>query len=697
MRVAATTSSLRTSLLGLLLMATLVVAHGARADSLVPIGPSDPDGGDAVQIPGGMPILPMVPTPPGATTTPTSIGLAILNNGGNGVAGLSFNQSGGYVPPDCQGAAGPFGIVETVNQSIGLYSPRTALLPQVQALSNFYFTVGGLPHASVGSGLSDPVVAYNAQIGRFVVADQDVDFNNHVSRLDVAVSRSNNPTTLTVADWYFFSIVTTEANFDADYPGNIGYNFDATVITLNMFPTGPGATHVQVLALSNASLTAAAPVVVKTDRAGFGLRPAVFHDAVAGSPMWLVTEHGDGLSIDVLKMTNVLSAAPTYTTTVVPVTPYGGANPPLNPNASTITFNIDSRILSAATWGGQLVATHTVSTGATTDAAQWYEFNITSGTPALTQVGQVSAGNNTYVTYPGIDINSISQIGMSFMRSGTDVATDYMSMYVTGRNPTDALGTMMAPIAVPAGAGQANYADFAGGRAGDLSGINVDPVDLSSFWAVNEFANTQAVANWGTAIANFAVNEQPVATLLTRFDAAWTAGGVTVRWEFGPGVDLTNASLERATNDQGPWFRVAGAPSQANGVTQLTDPGAPTDAAPLYRLVVTRQDGSLATFGPVTTTGTPPTLDFALRAIGPNPGRGATRIAYTVPRETRVRITMHDVQGRELGVLVDGNVDGGRHEAQLRAGEGGAPRAGICFVRMSWAGGSRTQRVILLP
>ena len=41
-------------------------------------------------------------------------------------------------------------------------------------------------------------------------------------------------------------------------------------------------------------------------------------------------------------------------------------------------------------------------------------------------------------------------------------------------------------------------------RAGDLSGINLDPVD-GTFWATNEFANTQATANWGTAIVNFAL------------------------------------------------------------------------------------------------------------------------------------------------------------------------------------------------
>ena len=46
----------------------------------------------------------------------TVLSVSILNNAGNGYAGLSFNQSGGYVPPDTSGAAGPSAYVETVNQ-----------------------------------------------------------------------------------------------------------------------------------------------------------------------------------------------------------------------------------------------------------------------------------------------------------------------------------------------------------------------------------------------------------------------------------------------------------------------------------------------------------------------------------------------------------------------------------------------------
>jgi uncharacterized repeat protein (TIGR01451 family) len=437
-----------------------------------------------------------------------TVTIAATNNSGQGYVGLSFNQSGGYVPPDTVGAAGPTNFVETVNQTVAIYSPKaTGASAATASLSTFWFSTGGLPHADGGSGLSDPVVTYNDQIGRFIVGDQDVDFNTHVSRFDIAVSKSSSPATLGTADWKFYSIVTTESGFDADYPGNFGYNHDAFVVTLNMFGVAGGG-HVQVLSVNNTDLANAvsSPHVYQNDLNDFSVRPTVMHDSVAGDPMWLVTEHGDNLSIDVIKMTGVLSTSAAFAYTNLAVTPYSGVVSPLNPNGTTITTNIDSRIQKAAERNGILVAAHSVSVSSTQDVIQWYEVNVGSGTPTLQDQGRVSAGSNTYLTYPAIDINASSQIGLTYMKSGTDTSTDYMSVVITGRNSTDPAGTMETPVVVPAGTGQANYSDFSStGRAGDLGGINVDPSD-GSFWAANEFANTEATANWGTAIANFTIS-----------------------------------------------------------------------------------------------------------------------------------------------------------------------------------------------
>src|SRR5262249_37291397 len=98
--------------------------------------------------------------------------VSVVNNGGPGDAPPPVIQTQGYVPPDTNGAAGPTNYVETVNQTLAIYNPKaTGASSTIANLGTFWFTTGGLPHADGGSGLSDPVVTYNDQIGRFIVGD----------------------------------------------------------------------------------------------------------------------------------------------------------------------------------------------------------------------------------------------------------------------------------------------------------------------------------------------------------------------------------------------------------------------------------------------------------------------------------------------------------------------------------------------
>jgi uncharacterized repeat protein (TIGR01451 family) len=475
-----------------------------------------------------------------------SVTIAATNNNGQGYAGLDYNHSGGFVPPDTVGAAGPSSYVETVNQMLAIYSPKaTGATAVLSSFTNFWSTQGHLAKTDPGSSLSDPMVVYDEQIGRFIVGDQDVDSNTLMSNFDLAVSRTSSPATLTAADWNFYRISTTERGYDADYPGNFGYNHDAFVFTLNMF--GPND-HVLVTSVSASDLAAGVSQAqlhtFKNDLGGFSYRPATMHDAAAGDPMWLISEGDDNASINVVKMTNVLSGAAGFQTTNLAVNSYSGVVPPLNPNGTMITDNIDSRIMKVAEAKNTLVASHAVSASRTEDDARWYAVDVGGGTPVLKDQGSIGAGNRTYLYYPSIDINPAGQIGMTYMRSGNDTSTDYMSMYVTGRTPGDAGGMMEAPVKVPAGAGRANYSDFSGGRAGDMSGINVDPTD-GSFWAANEFANTEASANWGTAIADFTLGPAAQADLsVTASGPASVTAGTGATYT----ITLTNGGPSPAPN-----------------------------------------------------------------------------------------------------------------------------------------------------
>ena len=77
----------------------------------------------------------------------------------------------------------------------------------------------------------------------------------------------------------------------------------------------------------------------------------------------------------------------------------------------------------------------------------------------------------------------------------------------------------------------------------------------------------------------------------------------------------------------------------------------------------------------------------------PNPAAGRSLVRFEVPRSTPVRLSLLDVQGREVAVLADGVREPGRYTAALDASD---LRAGIYFVRMQAGSTKLTRRVVVL-
>src|SRR5690349_9654339 len=76
-------------------------------------------------------------------------------------------------PPDTGGAAGPNSYIETVNWTIGIYSPKATGTTQVtRSLNNFWYTQGHLSHnSSVSVPLRDTMMVWDDQVQRFIVGD----------------------------------------------------------------------------------------------------------------------------------------------------------------------------------------------------------------------------------------------------------------------------------------------------------------------------------------------------------------------------------------------------------------------------------------------------------------------------------------------------------------------------------------------
>ncbi|MFN8179747.1 MAG: FlgD immunoglobulin-like domain containing protein [bacterium] len=86
---------------------------------------------------------------------------------------------------------------------------------------------------------------------------------------------------------------------------------------------------------------------------------------------------------------------------------------------------------------------------------------------------------------------------------------------------------------------------------------------------------------------------------------------------------------------------------------------------------------------------------LTLEAPRPNPSAGETRLAFALPKESRVRLAVYDVVGRRVRELLAETRSAGRHEVTWdgRDSAGHAVAAGVYFARLSAAGETQATRI----
>ncbi len=411
----------------------------------------------------------------------------------------------GCQPPDTHAAVGPDHIVEAVNTAFTFYTKDgTSVFGPVEFED--FFT----PAVVAGEQfLFDPVVAYDEQIDRFVVAVLSAQSSSSAeSDLLYAVSNTSDPTQgFTEQHRINFGVVSP--GLFADYP-KVGWNADTHTFSLNMF--GFSFSNVDILSIDKSTVTDANPdtfssFIVQSPNSfasldDFTMAVATMHESQPGDPMWFVEEqsYNGGNMARVVKMENQLSPNPIFTTYDVPVNSY--ASPVNAPQGGGGTFETnDARMLNAEFRDGRLLATHAAGIGGRT-LARWYEFDTTAGSPTLTQQGNVDPGPGIHTYFPSIAINNSGDIGMTYMQSSS---SEFVSMYVTGQAFGSVPGSLAESVLVKAG--NENYGGF---RGGDYSGITVDPI-TDTFWAANEVSLNGPAPNplWSTWIGEFAVAPLP--------------------------------------------------------------------------------------------------------------------------------------------------------------------------------------------
>lgn len=89
--------------------------------------------------------------------------------------------------------------------------------------------------------------------------------------------------------------------------------------------------------------------------------------------------------------------------------------------------------------------------------------------------------------------------------------------------------------------------------------------------------------------------------------------------------------------------------------------------------------------------------DFALEPAWPNPAQRGATIRFAVPHEAPIRLSVLDVQGREVAVLADGPTAAGRYGVEWNALAGGRPTPpGLYLVRLVTPRATLVRRLVLV-
>lgn len=429
--------------------------------------------------------------------------LALLAAGCGSFPGLGEVESGGYAPADSVIAVSADRIVQAVNVRTRIWA-RAGLTLLADFKTSDLFG-GRMCGDNLAEGLSGPRVRFDEASGRwFVLAAETAT----PGRWCLAVSQTSVPE----RGWWLYAFQPAPAWFEypgsdqptfPDYPG-LGIGSDTVLLTGNLAHGVYGLASVEhsaVLLLNKRDLLE-----------GRAVSTAYFHPARSTQKLWLLQpshHYGPGAA-QIAAGVNVLTTQGTtlrvqllfgvpgdpfpptmYYEEISPDPNVPFRSPPeaRQPGPGTIAVN-DQRVLDVAYRAGQFwIALHqgcyppndVDAAGTPVKRACARYLQIDPQRIALVQDVRLRE-RRQYYYFPAIAIDNQGNLLSSVNRSSED---EFVSVYLTGRRPTDAPGTLRAPRLLKAGT--VGYQD-ARGRWGDYGGAAADPVATGA-WFSNPYAD----------------------------------------------------------------------------------------------------------------------------------------------------------------------------------------------------------------
>ena len=441
----------------------------------------------------------------------TTVGPAVAITPGLSFAGVGNGDYGfapNAAPPDTNGAVGATQYVQWVNESFAVFDKGTG------AIAAGFPKTGNSLWSGFGGGCEtnndgDPIVRYDRIANVWVFTQFSVSTTPFLQC--VAVSTSSDATGS--YNRYAFSYGTSQF---PDYP-KLAVWPDAYYISFNIF-TGNTFTGAKLCAYDRLAMVAggaATQVCFQLSSSFGGVLPSDLDGVTAppaGSPNFFVNFGSNSLNewkfhVDFATPANSTLTGPFN----IPVAAFkpackGGTCIP-QPGTKNALDSLADRLMYRLAYRNfgtheALVVNHSVMVSGNkhsqVDGVRWYELrspNGASGASVFQQGTFAPDSNNRWMGSIAMDQFGNIALGYSVSSKST-----FPSILITGRTPTDPLGTLGAEASIKVGGGSQTGNLH---RWGDYSAMSIDPVDDCTFFYTNEYLKTTGSFNWSTWIASF--------------------------------------------------------------------------------------------------------------------------------------------------------------------------------------------------
>ena len=482
----------------------------------------------------------------------TNPGLNILGVGHNFG---NFNASTPVASPN--GAAGTTQFVQFVNDSFAVFNKSNgSLLSGPTHMNTFWQSMGGSCAAQPNL---DAIAQFDKLADVWVLM---MPIYSNPTGLCIGVSTSSDATSSWNLYYYEIPVNNTicKCRMMPDY-AKLAVWPDAYYIMYhqawNLNYEGPAVCAVERSAMLAGSAAPTMQCFANNGSTNNGWLPSDLDGLTAppaGSPDYLVAFDHNDQSLDLWQFhvnwttpSNSTLTGPTNIPVASFIEPCGDSYTVFTPQDNCVPQAGTSQMLGA--YGDELmyrlayrnfgsyqsmVVNHTVQVASGSDqtAIRWYELRNTGSGFGLYQEGTYSPDSN-YRWMGSIAMDKAGDIAVGYNVSSTAMSP---SIRYTGRQSSDALGTMEGEYDVLSSAGIATASQTNSARWGDYASMAVDPSDDCTFWFTTEYQPAGGANKWSTRIASF------------KFPACGTQGG------------------------SGSWTLVNKASQVANPLTSLTVP-----------------------------------------------------------------------------------------------------------------------------